>query len=149
MSVRRQATALFLLIGAAAVMVSACSSSGGESKSSGTASSAGTSAAKSGGVAPTGKKVEVKVSMKDNFFEPKEISVNAGDTIEFEAKNDGIAIHNMMIQSSAAEGKDFSSAAAVNPGDESKFTVTFTKPGTHKFICAYHLPDMVGTITVK
>ncbi len=132
----------------AVALLSACSSSGGTAAKT-TPAAGGTVAKSTGGVAPTGKKVEVQVSMKDNFFEPKEITVNAGDTIEFEAKNDGIAIHNMMIQSSAVEGKDYSSAAAVNPSEESKFTATFTKPGTHKFICAYHLPDMVGTITVK
>jgi plastocyanin len=37
----------------------------------------------------------------------------------------------------------------VNPEKESKFTVTFTKKGTVKFQCDYHLPDMAGEIVVK
>ena len=88
-------------------------------------------------------------SMKDNVFEPKEITVERGKTITFVAKNEGTVVHNMMIQSSATEGKDFISTAMVNSGEESKFTATFTKAGVVKFICAYHQPDMSGTITVK
>ncbi len=136
-----------LCVAAAALSVAACSGGGETAKATTTA---GAGAAKAGGgAAATGKTVEIAVSMKDNLFEPKDIKVKAGDTISFVAKNDGIAIHNMMIQSSTTEGKDFASAAAVNPGDTSKFTATFAKKGTVKFICAYHLPDMAGTITVE
>lgn len=142
------------LVGVVALATSLLACSGGAAESgSATAASGGakTSAgAKAPGGAPaTGKTVEISVAMKDNVFEPKDIKVKAGDTISFIAKNEGIAIHNLMIQSSATEGKDFASAAAVNPGEDSKFTATFTKKGTVKFICAYHLPDMAGTITVE
>ncbi len=132
----------------AAPVLGACSSGAG-TEAKATPGTGGTTTKSTGGVAPTGKTAEVKVSMKDNLFDPKDITVNAGDSITFEVKNDGIAIHNMMIQSAATEGKDFTSAPAVNPGEESKFTAVFSKPGTIKFICAYHLPDMAGTITVK
>lgn len=143
---RRLITTL-LVVGATA-LVAGCAS-GGESGAKGSATAASTSAAKAGGAAPTGKSVEVEVALKDNVFEPKEIKVKAGDAVTFKVKNEGIAIHNMMVQASATEGKDFSSAPAVNPGEEGKFTATFTKKGTVKFVCAYHLPDMAGTITVE
>ena len=91
----------------------------------------------------------VKVSMKENLFEPKTFTVPAGKSVEIEAKNDGAAVHNLRILSADKEGKDFSSNATVAPGAESKFTVKLTKPGTYKFQCDYHLPDMVGTITVQ
>lgn len=132
-----------------AIAVMGACSSGAGTEAKATPAKGSTAAQTTGGVASTGKTAEVKVSLKDNFFEPKDITVNAGDSITFEAKNDGIAIHNMMIQSSATEGKDFASGPAVSPGEESKFTAVFSKPGTIKFVCAYHLPDMAGTITVK
>lgn len=91
----------------------------------------------------------VEVSMKDNLFEPKAITVPAGKSVQIEVKNNGAAVHNMHILSADKEGKDFSSNATVAPGAESKFTVKLTKPGTYNFQCDYHLPDMVGTITVR
>ena len=107
-----------------------------------------TGGAASGG-GSTGEAKTISVSMTDNKFTPNKIEVEAGKPITFIAKNDGAAIHNMKILSSAAEGKDYASEALVNPGKESKFTVTFTKKGVLKFQCDYHLPDMVGEITVK
>lgn len=92
---------------------------------------------------------KIKVSMKDNLFEPKTITVAAGKTIEVELKNDGQAVHNMHILSAAKDGKDYSSPATVAPGTEAKFTFKLTKPGTYDFQCDYHLPDMVGKITVQ
>src|SRR5688572_27862295 len=91
----------------------------------------------------------VAVSMKDNFFEPKDISVERGEAITFAVKNDGQAIHDMHIMSLTAEGKDFMSNTTVQPGESSSSTATFSKAGTLKFQCDFHLPDMVGTITVK
>lgn len=91
----------------------------------------------------------ITVLMKDNFFEPKELTVPVGKAVKITAKNEGIAIHNMQVLSKEAEGKNFESSTIVNPGAASTFEVKFTKPGTYKFQCIYHLPDMVGTITVK
>jgi plastocyanin len=55
----------------------------------------------------------------------------------------------MHVLSKDGEGKDFASDALVSPGQSSTFEVTFTKTGTYDFQCDYHLPDMVGTITVE
>lgn len=98
--------------------------------------------------AASSKAQTVAVAMKDNVFEPKEITVEKG-AVTFEVKNVGAAIHNMHIVTNAAEGKDFSSKPTIEGGQNDKFTATFTKPGTYKFQCDFHLPDMVGTITVK
>lgn len=104
----------------------------------------------SGGASGGGTATEtLKVSMKDNIFDPKTLTVPAGKSVEIELKNDGAAIHNLHILSEVKEGKDFSSAATVAPGASNKFTVKLTKSGTYIFQCDYHLPDMVGTITVQ
>lgn len=96
-----------------------------------------------------GEAQEVEVLMKDNFFEPKDLKVPLNTPIEFDTKNVGQAIHNMHVLSQAQLGKDYTSDAMVNPGKDSKFKVTFSKAGTYQFQCDYHVPDMVGTITVS
>lgn len=104
----------------------------------------------SGGSTDGGTATEtLKVSMKDNIFDPKTLTVPVGKSVEIEIKNDGAAIHNLHILSQAKEGKDFSSAATVAPGASNKFTIKFTKTGTYNFQCDYHVPDMVGIITVQ
>jgi plastocyanin len=102
-----------------------------------------------GGGGGGGSGDQIVVIMKDNFFDPKEIEVPVGKKITFIARNEGVAVHNMRIMSKDAEGKDFVSKALVNPKTESKFEATFKKTGTYKFQCDYHVPEQVGTITVK
>ncbi|TAK75322.1 MAG: hypothetical protein EPO16_09135 [Dehalococcoidia bacterium] len=127
-----------------ALLLASCSS-GGDSKGDAkdNAKPAATKAASDGGKAQT-----VAVTLKDNVFDPKEITVEKG-TVTFEVKNTGAAMHNMHIMSSSAEGKDFTSKPTLDPGASDKFTAIFTKAGTIKFQCDFHLPDMAGTITVK
>lgn len=98
---------------------------------------------------PGGEAKEIVVSLTENAFAPNAIVVEAGKPVTFVAKNAGEAVHNMKILSAKTEGKDYSSSATIAPGKDSRFTVTFSKKGTVKFQCDYHLPDMVGTIEVK
>jgi plastocyanin len=130
-----------IVLGAVAVAAVAAGCGGAEE-----ASKAGTA---SSGKAAGGESETVAVSMKDNFFEPKDITVERGEAITFNLKNEGQAIHDMHIMSLTAEGKDFMSNVTIPPGETSSFKATFTKTGSLKFQCDYHLPDMVGTITVK
>ncbi len=95
-----------------------------------------------------GKAQTVKITMKDSFFEQKEITVDKG-TVTFEVKNEGTAIHNMHVLSKDAEGNDYLSKHIIEGGKSDKFTAAFTKSGSIKFQCDFHLPDMVGTINVK
>lgn len=87
---------------------------------------------------------EFVISMQDNFFEPAEFSIKAGQTVTFIAKNEGTAIHNMVVNDTSMK-----SDAIVQPGTESRFEVRFDNKGEFDFQCDYHLPDMVGKITVK
>lgn len=87
---------------------------------------------------------EFVISMEDNVFVPAEFSIKAGQTVTFIAKNDGTAIHNMVVT-----GTSMKSDAIVQPGAESSFEVRFDNKGEFDFQCDYHLPEMVGTITVK
>ena len=112
-----------------------------------TAAATATKGGSSNGASAEEKKVEVQLT--DNVYVPKDLTVPAGAKVKFHLNNTGTAIHNMHILSEAGEGKDFTSELMVNPGKTSEFEATFTKKGTYKFQCDFHVPDMVGTITVS
>jgi len=105
------------------------------------------------GETPTGP-VTIDVSMRDNFFEPAEFTVKAGQEVTFNATNDGAAIHNMHVAGADNEyGTDDdvqSDPQLVDPGDTATLTWTAPdEPGVYDFQCDVHLPDMAGTITVQ
>ena len=91
---------------------------------------------------------DITIDMGDDWFEPDHFTVRVGESVTVTVDNIGDAIHNMVILSSDAEGENFASDAIVNPGETDTFEFTFTTPGTYDFQCDYHLPEMVGTVTV-
>ncbi|MBE7519469.1 MAG: cupredoxin domain-containing protein [Thermoflexaceae bacterium] len=103
---------------------------------------------KDGGDSSAGS-TELTITMQDNFFEPKDVTVPVNKTVKITLPNKGSAIHNMHILSKPTEGKDFTGKTTVNGGETDRMEVKFTKKGVVKFQCDYHVPDMVGTITVK
>lgn len=82
----------------------------------------------------------VVVETKDNFFSPAEITVKAGDSIEF--RNTGLAPHT-------AEDKAGSfNSGNLNSGQST--TVRFDREGTFELICVYHeTVGMTGRIVVS
>lgn len=108
-----------------------------------------TSVATDAPAAADGERREIEVILRDNFFEPAEIRLKVGEAATIEAKNEGVAIHNMHVLSAATEGEDFRSEPLINPGQESKFDVQFSTAGTYQFQCDLHLPGMVGQIIVE
>lgn len=112
-----------------------------------------TAASKSAGSAATrvlgSPTREIKVELRDNTFTPNEIRLKSGETVKIDAENKGTAIHNMIVEVKAVEGRDFMSSAMVEPGKDSEFVVSVSKPGTYRFYCSLHLPDMVGKLIVE
>ncbi len=139
---------LLLPATAVAALAVACGGDSGGSSSDSTATATATATQAAGGDISDPSR-EIEVLMKDNFFEPTEIRLAVGEAVSIEAKNEGVAIHNMHVLSADTEGKDFTSAPIVNPGESSEFTVQFSQPGTYKFQCDFHLPGMVGEIIVE
>jgi plastocyanin len=86
--------------------------------------------------------------MRDNVFVPETIRVPLGLPVRVTAVNDGVEVHNMLV-----EGEDgdtaFLSDVRVSAGESSTFEMFFEAPGTYSFSCGFHLPGMVGTITVE
>ena len=80
--------------------------------------------------------IEVKI---DNFtFNPKQVTVKAGDTITW-VNHDDIP-HTVTSQTQAFRSKALDTDA--------KFSFTFATPGTYPYFCALH-PQMTGTIVVE
>ena len=80
------------------------------------------------------------LSMVDNAFQPADLTVTAGDTVE--VSNDGQAEHNITI-----EGTDI--AEDVDPGDSTSITVDAER-GDYTMFCKYHrAAGMEGTVTVQ
>jgi len=150
---RRAALTVGLLVLGSGIFV-ACASdddgNGGDGDNGGTTTTAtSTATAGGGGGADVDNEMEIEIIFGDNFFDPSEITVPAGTRVKFEYENQGAAIHNMIVMSQETEGENFQSPTIVNPGESGEFEATFTTAGTMSFICAYHQPDMTGTLTVE
>jgi plastocyanin len=117
----------------AALALAACGGGGGDSNGGG-----------SDVPAIPADATEFVVVMHDNYFEPAEFSIAQGQTVTIVAKNEGTAVHNLVVVNAG-----MSSDAIVTPGTESRFEVRFDRKGKFDIQCDYHLPEMVGEITVR
>ena len=81
--------------------------------------------------------IKASVEMRDNLFAPANLTVPVGSTVTF--TNTGKAPHT-----ATAADKSFDSKI-VPPG--AKWSTTFTKIGTFKYVCIIH-PGMAGSVTV-
>jgi plastocyanin len=77
------------------------------------------------------------IIIKKFMFNPMDVTVTAGTDVTWE-NQDGEP-HTVVSLTN-----DFRSQAL---DEKDKFSHTFDKPGTYKYICSIH-PKMVGTITV-
>jgi plastocyanin len=127
---------LLLLLAAAALIAAGCGSDDSGSTSTAPATSAPASTSASGG---GGAAAAVTVDMKNIQFEPKDITVDKGQTIKWE--NLDTVDHDVVADS----GADFKSDQF---GKGGTFEFTPDKAGEIKYECTLH-PGMVGTITVR
>lgn len=106
---------------AALAVLSSCGDSGDD----------GASAAGDGDAASAGG---TAVSVDDNFFEPEEIEVGAGDTVTWEWV--GSQPHNVSADAFQSEIQT-----------EGTFEHSFTEAGTYEYVCTVH-PGMEGIVEV-
>ena len=88
-------------------------------------------------------------------YEPKTVTINVGDTVEW-VNDDHGNLHNVTTDKDATDmpraisiprgAKPFNSGL-MPPGKT--FRYTFTVPGTYRYVCVPHQPDMVGVIVVR
>jgi plastocyanin len=93
--------------------------------------------------------------MKDNLFEPADLTVKVGESVTINLTNDGVAIHNMRISGADGQyntGDDaVSDPQLVNAGATAAVQWAAPgQPGEVKFQCDFHVSlGMIGTITVQ
>lgn len=110
------------------------------------------SGAESVAPASAGGIITLDVSLGDNFFEPNQFSISAGQKVTFRITNNGVAIHNMRID--GPDGQYFtaddtvSDPLMVNGGGTAVLTWTAPQTGTYNFRCDFHV-ESKGTITVS
>jgi plastocyanin len=136
-------------VGVAIFALTACGGSETASTPAATAPSGGATAAPGSPTSPGEPTREIEVDMFENYFVPDQITVAVGETVKIEAHNRGTAIHNLIVDANEVEGRNFTTAVIVNPGNSSDFVMSISKAGTYRFYCSFHLPDMVGTVTVE
>jgi plastocyanin len=97
---------------------------------------------------------ELEITMKDNSFEPNQLTVEAGKTITVKLENQGQNTHNMHIAGPDNEydtgGDDFlSDPDAFRAGQTGEIVFRIDQPGVYDFRCDFHPTIMVGEITVQ
>lgn len=87
------------------------------------------------------------VMMQNNQFSPAELTIHVGDTVTWHTMDP--QRHNVVSSTPGQEfrSSDMSSLNVPNVLPDS-FSRTFTVAGQVEYQCDYHLPGMVGTLTV-
>jgi plastocyanin len=130
-----------LILACLALGLAAC---GGDDDSGGDSGNSGSSSGQSnGGGASAGG--GTSVGMKDIQFDPKDLTVKAGQTITF--TNDESIPHD--VHKESGPGADFASGPDGGMQQGDTFKLKLDQPGTYKYVCHVHAPGMAGTITVK
>ena len=86
-----------------------------------------------------------EVSLKNIQFNPKDITVKAGETITF--TNNEEVPHD--VHKESGPGDDFSSGPDGGMPQDATFELTLDQPGKYEYVCHVHASSMTGTITVK
>ncbi|WP_114577849.1 plastocyanin/azurin family copper-binding protein [Saliphagus sp. LR7] len=116
-------------------------SGGGGNESGGGNQSGGNESGSGGGGATE------TVNVVDNAFEPADLAVEPGTTVEW-AWQGTQAQHNV-VPDSQPEGAGWEGHTSLESGDFS-FTSTFDTEGTYEYICEPHVSQgMTGTLTVS
>ena len=129
-----------LILACIALGLVAAGCGGGDDNSS--SDSGGDGASNSGASSGGGG---AKVGMANVQFDPKDITVKAGETITF--TNDESIPHD--VHKTSGPGKDFASGDTGGMQQGDTFKLKLTEAGEYEYVCNVHAPGMAGTITVK
>ena len=128
-----------ILLGAGTSLVLVLSACGNGPPAGLASSSSGGSSGGGPGLAAvtSGTAVTTVKETDDLRFDPASVHVRVGDIVGW--TNTGTNPHNVTFDAGVA-------SPTMYGGDS--FLVKFTRPGTYRYVCTFHLPGMVGTITV-
>ncbi len=100
--------------------------------------------AKSGSLMrPMETRQDIVIELKDDFFNPKVITVSSGKATTLVLKNKGKKEHTFTVEQLGID-------AEVQPGKDKTISVKPIKRGTYELICRYHFNEgMVGKVIVN
>jgi len=127
---------LALILACLALGLAAC---GGDDDSGGGGSGGQPAESDGGGGGGT------SVSLENIQFNPKDLTIKAGQTVTFTNKES--VPHD--VHKTSGPGDDFSSGDPGGMQQGDTFKLKLDKPGTYEYVCEVHKPGMAGTITVK
>ncbi len=105
------------------------------------AATAGTGS--TGSTTPQAATQEVRIVAKDNMFDPKTYTVEAGKSIKLTAVNEGQEIHEVEV-------KDLMPETKLLPGQSKSVDLGALQPGAYKIYCEIHKDQgMEGELIVK
>lgn len=152
---RTRLLTVMLLFAVVPLLLAGCGGDGGGGESESGAETAaaedGTSQGEDGGQSGTASDAAT-VDMVELAFEPAEVAITAGGTIE--ATNSGATPHNLTIEQGPDPATPTSELAAtedVAAGESAQLTVDLD-PGTYAMVCTipgHREGGMVGTLTVQ
>ena len=132
---------LALLLACLALGLAACGGDDDESDGGGGGASTTEQPADTGGGGGGG----TEVAMESIQFDPKDVTVTAGETITF--MNNEAVPHD--VHKTSGPGEDFASGPSGGMQEGDTFELTLEEPGTYEYVCDVHAPGMAGSITVK
>ena len=133
---------LALLLACLAVGLVACGGDDEEPDTGGGGASTTEQPADTGGGGGGGG---AEVAMESIQFDPKELTVSAGETITF--TNNEAVPHD--VHKTSGPGEDFASGPSGGMQEGDTFELTLDQPGKYEYVCDVHAPGMSGTITVE
>ncbi|MCM3742232.1 cupredoxin domain-containing protein [Oceanobacillus luteolus] len=86
---------------------------------------------------------EIIVELKDDTFNPDEITLQSDETTILVLQNKGVKDHTFTV-------RDLAIDVEVLPGQEERISVSPEQVGTYELICRYHMQEgMVGQVVVE
>lgn len=84
------------------------------------------------------------VTVGNNFFEPKDLTINVGDIVEWTNSSGN---HN--VNGTTSTFPDNPQSFGNDLGTNWTYSFTFSVAGEYDYQCDPHIPGMVGTVTVQ
>ena len=86
-----------------------------------------------------GLEIAATVTVEEYAFDPDEVTVEAGETVEW--RNDGDVVHAVQADD------DLFDSGELHPGESTAFT--FDTPGRNEYRCTIHPQQMRGVVVVE
>ncbi len=80
-------------------------------------------------LAPAASAAHTTISVNDNYFKPKKVTVDVGDKVTW--KWDGFVAHNVVVKKGPEKFKS-------KIQSEGKFSRTIKDPGVYRIVCTIH-----------